>query len=198
MAQEATRLQLLDVDTGAVTDLSPESCPNCEVQRQVFEEQIRGLEKDLRSYRRRLERAQADRDRDLWNSPLYPQAEALHELHRVTTGRNRKMDAKDLTNIFGCIRAIGFWRCLYAVAGARYDPYTSVRRNSSVQVHDTLGLVIRSAEKAESFAAKAPLDFRPDPFRISEITDSPLRDVLEWIEPETQRRAQEDRGRGRS
>ena len=65
-------------------------------------------------------------------------------------------------------------------------------------MHDTLGLIFRSADKAESFAATAPLDFRPDPFRIAEITDSPLRDVLEWIEPETQRRAQEDRERGRS
>ena len=180
------RYQILDADTGALTEADGD-CPHCEIQAAHFEEIIKGLEKDLRTKRAQIIRLTKQKEDELRLDPLYVQAQALHHLHQVATGKRRKLDANDLANVYSCLRNSSFETCCYAIAGSCFDPYVSRQRNGRQKRHNGFSLVFRNLDKLYGFVDKAPAHWSPSPNAISEITETPLADVEEWLEGENKR-----------
>jgi len=150
-------LRLVDADTGELVDRMPE-CPECSRK----DDEIAGLERDIRGWTLRNAELKRDRDYDARHHELWPVAEQLfdvwrrvchHERSRFTVDRFE--EARPLVAKYGVVT------CERAIAGAAFDPHTTTRRNGSTKRYDDWDLIFRNAGKVEEFANRAPRDWQP-------------------------------------
>lgn len=160
----ASHLKVVEFDEeGQVRE---DECVSCRKKN----DEIAGLERDIRGWAVRYAELKRDRDRDAREHPLWPVAKAIfvewkrlcrHPRSPWTPDRFWQIEpyltnAKYAPELPGRIAL-----CRRAVAGAAYDAYKTTRRNGSTKHHNDWDLVFRSSSKFEEFANRAPKDWAP-------------------------------------
>lgn len=144
------RLQLVDTQTG---ELSDHVCRECSAK----DDQIAGLERDIRGWRARYADLARDREADARQHPLWDEAKALFGEWKLACGHPRcRFDAGRFELVKPFLERYGVELCRRAIAGASFDPFTTTRKNGSVKRHDDWELVFRNAGKFEEFCNRAP------------------------------------------
>jgi hypothetical protein len=154
---------VINAETGEVVE------PDCLECRRKNDE-ISGLERDLRGWAVRYAQLKRDKDTDAREHPMWPVGERIFREWRSSCRHPRSPWTPDrfwviepfLTNAkYGQELEQRVALCRRAVAGAAFDPYISRRRNGSEQRHDGWDLIFRSSDKFEQFCCKAPAGWTP-------------------------------------
>lgn len=153
MAQPARHLQVVDPDTGELRDHHCEEC-------QAKDDQIAGLEKDLRSWRARYADLKRDKEQEARDHLLWPRAKRLFDVWRAECRHQRsRWSADRFWLIEPLLREYGMETCVRAIAGAAYEPWTYERKNGSSKRCDEWERVFANAGRLEDFANRAPRGF---------------------------------------
>jgi hypothetical protein len=158
MAERAHLHVVVNPDTGEIVE------PDCEGCRTKNDE-IAGLERDVRGWAVRYAELKRDRDAEAREHPMWPVGERVFREWRQLCRHPRSPWTQDrfwqiepfLTNPkYGKEEEARVALCRRAVAGAAYDAYKTTRRNGSVKHHNDWDLIFRSADKFEEFCNRAP------------------------------------------
>ena len=128
---------------------------------QAYEDQIAGLQRDVKAEHLRYENLKRDRAAEARSHPLWPQALEVFK-HWKEVCRHPK--SSFTTSRFELIRPLlekhGIDLCKLACDGAAFDPYETRRKNGSMKRHDGIHLVF-DEDKFEDFCNRAPIP-RPE------------------------------------
>lgn len=153
MSAEPIPLRLVNSDGEIVGEQEAGHCANC----RVMEDQIDGLERDVRAWRARFADLARDVEKEAKRHPLYEKAEELFGEWQTLTGHTRAKWSPDRFQVARpFLKSDGYDLCLLAIQGAAYDPYTKPRTNGSVKRFDDWELVFKSRGKFEEFCNRAP------------------------------------------
>lgn len=139
----------LDTETGAL------ECPYCKEN----EDNIAGLERDIRAWRTRYAELKRDKEEEAQNSPYWREAKEVFDYWREKCkhkGSKFAIDRYEL--ILPFLKKDGVELCKRAIDGAAYDPMTQTRKNGTTERFDSLELIFRNRGKFESFCNRAPLE----------------------------------------
>lgn len=160
----ASHLKVVEFDDNG--EVHQDECEACKRKN----DEIAGLERDVRGWAVRFRELERDKDAEAKNHPLWHAAEVIFEEWRELCRHPRSPWTPDrfwvivpfLTNRkYGKTADERVVLCRRAIAGAAYDPFVSTRRNGSTQRHDGWDLIFRSSDKFESFCCKAPRGWTP-------------------------------------
>jgi hypothetical protein len=149
MTEPARHLHVVDVETGEKLD----GCPMCA----HLNDQLKGAERDIRSWRARYADATRDREAEARRSRFWPVAQELHSHWRGVCSHPRsKWTADTFWLVEPHLRTYGEDMCRRAIDGAAYDPFTKKRKNGSLKRFDDWSLIFRDSMHVEDFANRAP------------------------------------------
>lgn len=155
----APLLRLVNPETGEVTE---EACRHCKVK----EDEIGGLQRDIRGWTKRYADLKRDKDQEARNHNLFPLAERCFRYWKRACDHPRsKFTPERFWAVIPFLSAPehGLEFVLRAIAGASFDPFETQRKNGTTKQHHGFDLIFRSAEKAEEFAERAPVTWKvPD------------------------------------
>ncbi len=161
----ASHLRVIEFD-GDTGELHEPDCADCLRKN----DEIAGLERDIRGWAARYAELKRDRDRDAREHPLWPVGRALFGEWRALCRHPRSPWTPErfwliepfLSNPkYGAALAARVLLCRRAVAGAMFDCYVTTRRNGTQKRHDDWELIYRSAGKWEEFCCRAPRGWEP-------------------------------------
>lgn len=145
--RKESHLHVVDPDTGEIR------CPNCS----SMEDQVAGLEKDLRAWRARYADLHRDKEGEAQMSPVWPKAIELFRHWQVACNHPRA--GWSVERFWLCephLKKYGFDVCVRAIDGYAFDCFITVRRNGTRHRHDGWELIFRDAAHVEEGANKAP------------------------------------------
>lgn len=150
----APLLRLVNPETGEVTE---EACRHCKVK----EDEIGGLQRDIRGWAKRYADLKRDKDQEAHDHNLFPLAERCFRYWKRACNHPRSKFTPDrfwaVVPFLSDTEHYGLEFVLRAIAGAAFDPYETQRKNGTMKAHNGFdNLVFRDAEKAEEFAERAP------------------------------------------
>lgn len=151
-------LRIVDTGTGEIHD----SCPQCAAK----DDEIRGLQRDLRGWMTRYANLERDKRAEARSSDLWPAAQAVFRVWRQATGHGRSPWTEDRfwqIEPFLSNPKYGPDLCLRAVAGIAFDHYVSSRKNGTAIHYDEWSRCFKDADHVERFANAAPQGWRDDP-----------------------------------
>lgn len=154
---------------------------------QALEDQIAGLQRDIRGWASRHADLKRDKDAEAEESPCWPAAVRIFDHWRRACKHPRAVFTLDRFELvrpwlekLGDKKADAETRlkeaevmCILAVDGIAHDPYITRRKNGTEKRHDGWHLIFEKAEKFEERCNAAPLD------RIREVVGG--RSVREAI-----------------
>jgi hypothetical protein len=150
---EQPRLRLVDED-GVVQD----GCPSCS----ALEDQVKGLERDLRSWRARYADLFRDKEADAKKSKHWPKALELFQHWQAVCNHPRShFDAQRFWLVEPYLKNDGYELCKRAIDGMAHDCFTTTRRNGTRKRHDGWELIFRDRGKFEEACNRAPKDWKP-------------------------------------
>jgi hypothetical protein len=173
MSEPARHLQIVNPDTGEVSE---QDCPGCVFRADVIE----GLEGEIRSLAAKITALKRDKEEEAKRHPLWPTAWKVFKAWKKLGNHGRAAwgaDRFDLIRPFLQDKAYGKTieerelMCLRGVAGITFDPYTSRRANGSMRRHDGWDLLFRGRDKFEEMCNRAPKDWQQ---RVVEATGHAL------------------------
>lgn len=150
MASPARHLQVVDTSTG---DVLPE-CPDCKLHEQTYKE----LERKYKGLLSQLGRMRADKRAEAQRHAAWPEIAGLFLLWRDECNHPRSPFTPERF-WQGLPRLEDFGRDFLALAiwGAATDPFLGEpRKNGTRPRYDDWELIMRSPEKTEDFARRAP------------------------------------------
>jgi hypothetical protein len=156
-AQPARHLRVID-DTGEVLPEHPE------IQR--LEDEIKGLERALKTEIRRYEELKRDKDAEARAHQLWPKAMDVFNAWRKATNHPRAVWTADrfwVIEPFLKKKEYGLAVCLRGVAGIAFDHFSVRRKNGTVRHFDEFERVFADAKSLEERANAAPKGWRGDP-----------------------------------
>ena len=113
------------------------------------EQDMRNLEKDLRSWRDKYDRLLKDKDEERMGDPQRPQVLEVFDYWREKCRHmNSRFDGKRFDLIKTRLRDFSVEELKMAIDGASVDAYVDPKGKR----HDRLGLILESAERVEDFA----------------------------------------------
>lgn len=166
----AGNLSLAHGDSGQVQvvdehgQLVEATIPNLAARVQVLQDEVRGLERNLKAEIRRHEELKRDREAEAKDDPLWPLAARLFLYHQRMTGHPKtewSWERFEMCRPYLKRKKYGLEGCLRAIAGARFDSWKKMRRNGTVYVHDGWDVIFSKPGVFEDFMAKAPADWSP-------------------------------------
>lgn len=144
-----------DPETGEL--IEPE-CPECRKK----QDQIDGLERDVRAWRARYAQLRRDKDREARENPLWPKALELFGEWQAVCGHPRsKWDADSFFLVEPFLKKHGYELCQRAIAGYAFDPFVTTRKNGSKKRHDDWSLIFGDRKHFEEGCNKAPKGWEP-------------------------------------
>jgi hypothetical protein len=181
-AEPAPRRHLQPVDTPPdLVVLNPgtgESTPLADYM-QTMQDQIDGLERDIRGWRTRHANLKRDKNLEAREHELWPQGVKLFSLWKTLCKHGRSAFTQDRfwlvlpflgpqpEGLLGAAERLGIKEeaepygpviCEMAVRGAAFEAYETPRKNGSTKRHDGWELIFRDAAKVEEFANRAPIE----------------------------------------
>jgi hypothetical protein len=142
-------LKLVPNEDGEIVQ---DACAECaRLRGMVFngEQDMRNLEKDLRSWRDKYDRLLKDRDEERMADPQRPQIlEVFDHWREKCRHPNARFDGKRFDLIKTRLRDFTVDELKMAIDGASVDAYVDPKGKR----HDRLGLILESAERVEDFA----------------------------------------------
>ena len=152
-AEPAPHLHLVNPETGELVD----DCPGCSER----DDQIRGLERVIRSQASTIAKLERDRERSARTHERWSEAETIFNFWRVKCHHPRAtFDAARFELMIPYLEREGPELCRLAIEGAAFDPFTTRRKNGSAKRHDGWELIFRDRGKFEEFCNRAPRDAR--------------------------------------
>jgi hypothetical protein len=149
MSAPVRHLRVLDVDTGEALDR--------DVYIVQLEDQIAGLQRDVKAEHLRYENLKRDKAREAQEHGLFPKVKELFDYWRKTTGHLKsKFMPERFWQAVAFLEDYGEDACRLAIDGAAFDPFETIRKNGSRKKHDGWHLIFRDADKFEDFANRAP------------------------------------------
>jgi hypothetical protein len=144
-------LRVSDAETGEVFE---DGCPQCA----AYEDQVKGLERDLRTWRLRYADLMRDKEAEAKKDPLWADAARLFkEWKRLCRPKSKAQLTYDrFALIQPFLKRHGFDLCLLAIEGAAFDPFITTRKNGRPNPHNGIPLIFKDADKFESFVQRAP------------------------------------------
>lgn len=137
----------IDPETGEVT------CDSC----RALEDQIIGLQRDIRGWAARYAELKRDRQGEAEEHDLYDDAHDIFKFWRsVCHHPKSRFDAQRFELIRPHLEKHGGRLCRQAIEGAAFDPFITQRKNGSAKRHDGWELIFRDAGKFEEFVNRAP------------------------------------------
>lgn len=128
-------------------------CVNCA----KLSTKVSMMDRELTGYRLRLAALEADEEELVREDPLWPEAQAVHDLWALATGHEGvRLNAERFKKIAARLKRVGPVGFLKGVAGAVYDPHTKVQRNGNTIRYDDVLLIARSDVKLAEFQDRAP------------------------------------------
>lgn len=149
----------VDPETGEVLD--PVHCDECRRKN----DEIAGLERDVRGWAVRYAELKRDRDADAREHDMWPVGQQVFRQWRRDCRHPRSVWTADrfwllepfLTNPrYGKTTEDRTRLCLLAVAGAAFDAFTVQRKNGSSKRFDEWERIFESAGSFEEFCNRAP------------------------------------------
>ena len=133
-------------------------CPGCSEKA----EQVKGLEKDLRSWRTKCANLERDKERDAREDGMWQLAQRLFELWKSVTNHKRSPFSGE--RFFECapfLRRPGHGPRMVAraIVGIAHDPYITMRRNGTEKRYDEWFRIFINSDKFEECVNKAPKDW---------------------------------------
>lgn len=149
MTEPARHLHIVDAETGEQLD----GCPACA----KFVDQVKGLERDLRSWRARYAELSRDKEAEAQRSRYWPAAlEVFTYWQEVCRHPRSAWGADRFYLIEPYVKKHGVEMCKRAVDGAAFDPFITTRKNGTKKRHDGWHLIFGAPEKFEECVNKAP------------------------------------------
>jgi hypothetical protein len=149
-------LRLVNTQTGEIVE--DIQLDNALRRVEELEADVANLEKDLRAKRALITRLNRDRERERRAYEDRQVVESIFgEWQRECSHPHSKLTAERFDAIRGMLEK-GYKREQFslAIAGAKFDPFCTKRKNGTVQRHDDIELICREGVKFESFANRAP------------------------------------------
>lgn len=144
-------IQVIDTQSGEVLDEHPL------IQR--LEDQIAGLERDIRGWTMRYADLQRDKEREAESHPDYERVKEIFDFWRHACNHKRsRFSAERFWLILPHYEKHGYAMCRLAIDGAAFDAWETTRKNGSVKRHDDWALIFKDANKFEEFCNRAPAD----------------------------------------
>jgi hypothetical protein len=159
--QRARHLCVIDRVTGEHFD----ECPTCATK----EVEIKGLERDVRTWIRRYDELRRDKDAEAREDALWPQGVRVFQAWQAATGHTRSVFNADrfflIQPFLKNTKQYGPEICLRAVAGIAYDCFSVKRKNGTIRKFDEFERAFKDAASVEERANAAPKDWRErEPF----------------------------------
>lgn len=146
---ERPQLRVVDASTGELLA----SCPGCA----ELEDEIAGLNKDLRAWRSRYAKLARDAERDAREHRNWAAVAELFDFWRSECKHPRsRLNAERFALAQPYLDKDGAPMCRRAIQGAAFDPFITHRKNGKPKRHDGWDLIFRSREKFEEFCNRAP------------------------------------------
>jgi hypothetical protein len=150
----ATPLRVVDGNGEIVEHV----CQHC----QTKDDEIAGLQGDIRRLHARYETLKRDKDAEAKDHPAWPGAVALfNEWKRATNHPRCIWTVERFRLVEPFIRNYGADMVRRAIAGIAYDPYTKPRLNGTLHRHDSWELMLANQGKFEEKANCAPKGWKP-------------------------------------
>jgi hypothetical protein len=148
---DALPLVVLNTETGEQTPLSDYV--------QALEDQISGLQRDIRGWTTRYEELKRDKRRAAKQHPLYADAETAFKHWRAACNHPNSQFTADrfwLIEPFLENPKYGLGICMRAVEGAAYDCWEVKRKNGSTKRFDEWERIFKNTGSVEEYANRAP------------------------------------------
>lgn len=137
----------VDPETGEVT------CASC----RALEDQIIGLQRDIRGWAARYAELKRDKEGEAERHELWGDARDIFTFWTVACKHPKsRFDASRFELIRPHLEKHGGRICRQAIEGAAFDPFITQRKNGSAKRHDGWELIFRDAGKLEEFVNRAP------------------------------------------
>jgi len=177
-AVEESKLIVVDPETGVRVGLLAE-------QQQPLEDQIAGLQRDVRGWTTRFADLKRDKDAEAKESPVWPAALRVFDYWRQKCKHPRSEFSLDRFELIRPhlerLSAAKKGRpesaeerleqaeaiCKLAVDGIAHDPYVTTRKNGTKKRHDGWHLIFETADRFEERCNAAPIE------RIREVMGPP-------------------------
>lgn len=170
MAEPARHLHLLvNTETGERHEF-PDGCPHCSVK----DDEIKGLQRDIRGWAARYAELERDKDAEARASKYWPAAVEIFEAWKAATGHKNSEWTSDrfwLIEPFLRRKKYGYEKCLRAVAGIAFDHFSAQRRNGTTVHYDEWSRCFKGADEVERFVNAAPKNWRTDPIFAALLKD---------------------------
>lgn len=138
---------------------------------QALEDQIAGLQRDVRGWAARYADLKRDKGAEAQESPAWPAAKRVFDYWRQECRHPRSaftLDRFEMIRPF--LEKLGDQKkpqperlaeaealCKRAIDGAAHDPFITTRKNGTQKRHDPIDLIFRNADKMEEFCNRAPI-----------------------------------------
>lgn len=122
-----------------------------------FEDEIAGLQRDIRGWAARYADLKRDRGAEAREHPLWPKTLEVFKYWQDVCKHPRSgfsLDRFEMMMPF--VDKHGVDLCKRAIDGAAFDPFVTRRKNGSPKRHDGIDLIFRNADKFEEFCNRAP------------------------------------------
>jgi hypothetical protein len=132
---------------------------NGELDLQKLLDRVIIAERDAKTWAFRCRELERDDQARAEASKHWPQALELFEVWKTSCRHPNSDFSADrfwLIEPFLRRKAYGFEKCLMAIRGAAFDPWTSKRKNGSLYRHDGWDKIFGSADRFEDFCCRAP------------------------------------------
>jgi hypothetical protein len=151
--------QAIAVHGGEILD----DCPGCILK----DKELESKQRDIKAWQARytnLKKAMQEKAED---SEDWEIAAAVFDAWRVHCHHERSLFSFDrYLEVSGMLKKYGFEICIRAIAGASFDPFTTIRKNGTKKVHNDFELIFRDSKHVEEYSCRAKL-----PFHLSDYTD---------------------------
>lgn len=142
-------LRVVHPETGEILP----ACPTCA----ALEDQVKGLERDVRAWRARNAELTRDNEAKAQMSKHWGTAVKVFDYWRLKCDHPKaRFDAKRFWLLDPFITKDGPRLCCIAILGAAFDPFITTRRNGTDQRHNGFELIFRDRQKFEDFCSRAP------------------------------------------
>lgn len=186
MSARASHLKVVELnDSGEVvgTDVADRQCSGCGASMGLCDscrkkntelarknDEIAGLERDIRGWAVRYAELKRDKDAEAREHPMWPVGKSLFTEWKRATNHPRTQWTPErfwqverfLTGgrFGGTVEERSVW-IRRAIAGAAFDAFKTNRRNGTVKAHNDWELIFRTEDRFREFVARAPKGWTP-------------------------------------
>lgn len=162
--------------SGSTGEVLGSGCEHC----QDKDDEIKGLNRDLRGWMIRHENLKRDKEAEARADGMWQTAQRLFEHWKRKTGHTRSPFTA--TRFYECVPYLrdpkyGPEKVERAIVGLVHDPWVTVRRNGTRNNHDGWDRLFKSSDAFEEWNRCAPLDWKSE-LNLT-VPSAPLESVVE-------------------